>query len=64
MTGWLRPDLAGRQSSTAAAHPTAPSRPGARPTIEEQRRPISRARPANAATASGVAATGTRLAPA
>ncbi len=36
---------------------------GAGPTIDEQRRPCSRARAANAATAAGVAATGTRLAP-
>ena len=41
-----------------------PRTSAAGPTIDEQRRPSSRARPAKAVIASGVAATGTRLAPA
>ena len=46
---------ASRDQSSATA--------SAGPTIDEQRRPCSLARSANAATAAGVAATGTRLAP-
>ena len=62
MTGWLpRISRGGPQYGRSAPHSAITS--GAGPTIEEQRRPMSRARPANAAMASGVAATGTMLAP-
>ena len=62
MSGWLaRTSRGAPQYGLRASH--RPITAGASPTIEEQRRPISRARWANAATASGVAATGTRLAP-
>src|SRR5262249_38364210 len=62
MTGWLaRTSPAGPQYGRSAPHRSRTAVAG--PRMEEQRRPISRARPANAATASGVAATGTMLAP-
>ena len=63
MTGWAsRISRGWPQYGRSSSHicPTA----SAGPTMDEQRLPCSRARPAKAVAAAGVAPTGTRLAPA
>ena len=62
MTGCTgRTSLAGPQCGLSSPHRAWTSADG--PTTDEQRRPCRSARSAKATTASGVAATGTRLAP-
>ena len=62
ITGWTgRISLAGPQCGRSSAHSACTSE--ASPTTDEQRRPCRRARSPKATMASGVAATGTRLAP-
>ena len=63
MTGWARRMSRARpQCGRSSRHSSSIASAG--PTSEEQRLPWARARAANAAIASEVAATGTRFAPA
>ena len=62
MTGCTGRTSRGRPQYGASS-PQSSCTASAGPTIDEQRRPCSRARSAKAATAPEVAATGTRLAP-